>query len=334
MKPLFRALWVEESPEGAFTRRVIERSLDDLPAGEVLVRVTYSSLNYKDALSASGNRGVTRQYPHTPGIDAAGVVEDPGATDFRPGEPVLVIATELGVSQPGGYSQMLRVPADWLLRIPEGLTPRTAMAYGTAGFTAAMCVDRLLWEGVRPESGEILVTGATGGVGTMSTGILAREGFHVVCATGKPHEADLLRSLGASEIIHRDDLLKEGDRPLLHARWAGVVDTVGGMYISSAIRASKSGGVVCATGNVASPNLQLTVFPFILRGVNLIGIDATRPRMEERTRLWGKLGKEWALDVEQLASTVREVDLEHLPAEIDRILRGEQVGRVLVRVGD
>lgn len=330
MNKTFRALWIEESAEGKFTRRVAERSIDDLPAGDVLVRVQYSSLNYKDALSASGNRGVTKRYPHTPGIDAAGVMMEDGG-GFRAGDAVLVIDPSLGVSQPGGYSQVLRVPAAWLLRMPEGLTPRTAMAYGTAGFTAAMCVDRLLSAGVRPESGEILVTGATGGVGTMATGILAREGFRVVCATGKPERADLLQTLGASEIIHRDDLLKEGDRPLLHQRWAGVVDTVGGVYLSSAIRSCKQGGVVTACGNVASPDLPITVFPFILRGVSLLGIDATLPAMQERARLWTKLGKAWSLDVGRL---VREVRLEELPQEIDRILHGEQVGRVLVKVGD
>ena len=330
MDKTFRALWIEESADGKFTRRVVERGIDELPAGEVLVRVQYSSLNYKDALSASGNRGVTRRYPHTPGIDAAGIVAEDGG-GFRAGEPVLVIDPALGVSQPGGYSQVLRVPAAWLLRMPEGLTPRTAMAYGTAGFTAAMCADKLLWAGVKPESAEILVTGATGGVGVMATGILAREGFRVVCATGKPEKADLLKELGAAEIIHRDELLKEGDRPLLHQRWAGVVDTVGGVYLSSAIRSCKQGGVVTACGNAASPELPITVFPFILRGVSLLGIDATLPTMQERARLWAKLGKEWSLDVEKL---VHEVGLEELPAEIDRILRGEQVGRVLVKVGD
>lgn len=327
----FKALWVEEVEPDQFTRSVVERSVDDLPEGDVLVQVCYSSLNYKDALSAAGNRGVTRRYPHTPGIDAAGVVLESRDSAFKAGDEVLVIAPELGVSSPGGFGQMLRVPSAWLLPLPKGLTLRESMAYGTAGFTAAACLEKLQRMGVMPEQGEILVTGATGGVGIIAVGLLALEGYHAVAATGKLEQADLLRRLGAAEVVHRDEVNDSSGRPLLHARWAGVIDTVGGSFLSSAVRATKPNGVITACGNAASPDLPLNVFPFILRGVSLIGVDITRPAMQEREQLWRKLGSSWKLPL--LDELVREVTLDQLNPEIDRILQGGQVGRVIVNLG-
>lgn len=327
---VFQALLVEENERGEFTRRVVERSLADLPEGDVLVRVLYSSLNYKDALSAAGNKGVTRRYPHTPGIDAAGVVVESSSSEFRPGEPVLAATGAFGASAPGGYSQYIRVPADWLVPLPAGLTPRESMIFGTAGFTAGMCVEALQWAGVQPDQGEILVTGASGGVGTIATAILAREGYHVAAATGKPESEALLRRLGAERTLNREAVDDESGRPLLHARWAGVVDTVGGRYLSAAIRATRPGGAVAACGNAASPDLSLTVYPFILRGVRLLGIDATLPTREERSRLWQKLAGPWKLDA--LDELAREVPLEQLDQEIERILRGGQTGRVIVHL--
>ncbi len=327
----FRALLVEEISPGQYTRALVDRKLDDLPDGEVLVRVQYSSLNYKDALSASGNKGVTRRYPHTPGIDAAGVVEASRSPHFKPGDPVFgAAAGDLGVNTPGGYGQYIRVPAEWLLPLPNGLSLRQSMIYGTAGFTAAMCVERLQQGGILPEKGPILVTGATGGVGTVALGILAREGYTAVAATGKLDQAAVLRSRGAAEVIDRSAVIDDSGRPLLHSRWAGVVDTVGGAYLSSAIRASMSGGVVTACGNAASPELALTVFPFILRGVSLIGIDATRPSQVERAQLWEKLAGDWKLA--GLETLAREVPLEDLEEQINRMLSGGQVGRIVVRL--
>jgi len=327
----FRVLWVEVDESNLVTRRVTQRSTDDLPAADVLVRVQYSSLNYKDALSANGNRGVTRKYPHIPGIDAAGVVEESAVEEYRPGDAVLVVADAMGANWPGGFAQYIRVPAGWLVRLPPGLTTRESMAYGTAGFTAALCVERLLWAGVRPGQGDVLVTGATGGVGTIAVALLAREGFRVVAATGKPDQADLLRGLGAAEVIHRDAVNDASGRPLLSARWAGVVDTVGGNYLSSAIRAVRPGGAVAACGNAASPDLPLTVFPFILRGVNLLGVDATLPDHAQRVRLWNRLAGEWKIDA--LDRLVREATLDDLDGVIGAMLRGEQVGRVVVNLG-
>ena len=327
----FQALLVEETHPGQFARRVSERRLADLPPGEVLVRVRYSSLNYKDALSASGNRGVTPSYPHTPGIDAAGEVVESEDAAFQPGDEVLVCAAELGTSAPGGFGQYVRVPAGWLLPRPSGLSLRESMIYGTAGYTAALCVDRLEWAGVTPSSGEVLVTGATGGVGSVAVGILAREGYTVAAATGKPEQAaDLLRKLGASRIVHRDEVNDTSSRPLLHAQWAGVVDTVGGSYLASALRACQPNGVVTACGNAASPELSLTVFPFILRAVSLLGIDATRTPPEQRRQVWNRLGQEWKLPA--LPALAREASLAQLDEEIERTLRGGQTGRVLVKL--
>jgi acrylyl-CoA reductase (NADPH) len=326
----FRALQVEETAPGRFTRRVIERSLSDLPAGEVLVRVKYSSLNYKDALSATGNRGVTRKYPHVPGIDAAGVVETSDNPDFRPGDKVLVTSSEMGVDRPGGYEQYVCVPAAWLVKLPGKLTLRQSMAYGTAGFTAALCVDALQRAGVNPEQGEILVTGATGGVGSIAIGILSKEKYNVVAATGKQENNRLLHALGASQVITREEVNDTSGRALLHARWAGVVDTVGGNILATAIRTTRVGGVIAACGNAASADLNLTVYPFILRGVSLLGIDANRPSHDERVRLWRKLAGKWKL--ETLDELTREVSLDQLDGEIERILSGGQTGRVVVNL--
>jgi alcohol dehydrogenase len=324
----FRALWVEETAPGQFTRRVIERRVADLPAGDVLVRVRYSSLNYKDALSATGNKGVTRSYPHTPGIDAAGVVVDSQNHRFKPGDEVIAVTGELGVNTPGGYGQVIRVPGDWLIALPKGLTLRQSMVYGTAGFTAAMCVDRLQKSGLTPHTGEILVTGATGGVGAIAIGILAKEHFSVVAATGKPESAGLLRSLGAKEVIDRASVNEASGRPLLHSRWAGVVETLGGGFLSTAIRSTQPGGVVTACGNAASGDLTLTVYPFILRGVSLIGIDALLPEHEERIRLWDKLAAAWKLDA--LDTLAKDVTLDGLEAEILQSMSGGRTGRVVV----
>ena len=327
----FRALVVEETAPGQFQRRVISRGLEELPEAEVLVRVQFSSLNYKDALSATGNKGVTRRFPHTPGIDLAGVVEASSSPNFQPGDKVIAAAAgETGVSAPGGYGQYVRVPADWLVPLPRRLTLRQSMVYGTAGFTAAMCVDRLQREGILPWRGPVLVTGATGGVGSLAVGILSKEGYAVTAATGKIEHGNMLRALGASEVLPRAEL-DDGGRPaLLHARWAGVVDTVGGSFLAAAIRATQPGGVITCCGNAASPELSLTVFPFILRGVTLAGIDATRPSKAERERLWKKLAGRWKLD--SLDALAREVPLAALDEEIERILGGRQTGRVVVKL--
>ncbi|HPO58886.1 MAG TPA: YhdH/YhfP family quinone oxidoreductase [Anaerolineaceae bacterium] len=328
MEKQFLALVVREQADGSFTRSIDQRTIDDLPEGDVLVRVLYSSLNYKDALSASGNKGVTKTYPHTPGIDAAGVVEESRSADFQPGAEVLVSGYELGVSIPGGFGQFIRVPADRVMPRPEGLTLYESMVYGTAGFTAAASVAALIESGVSSGDGPVLVTGATGGVGSFAVALLAREGYEVVAATGKLEQRDYLTRLGASEVIHRQELLEGAGRPLLKSRWAGVVDTVGGAYLAAAIAAARYQGTVTACGNAAGAELHTTVFPFILRGVRLLGIDTAQLPLPQRKTLWQRIAGEWKLPgLEQIG---RRVSFAELDAEIERILTGGQTGRVVV----
>lgn len=326
----FQAMWVElaENQPGPVIRRIVERDVDDLPAADVLIRVQFSSLNYKDALSANGNRGVTRNYPHTPGIDAAGVVEESANPSLRPGDAVLVVAEEMGANWPGGFAQYIRVPSNSVVPLPRGMTAWESMAYGTAGFTAGLSLDRLQRAGVYPSGGDVLVTGATGGVGTFAVALLAKEGYRVVAATGKLRLTPLLRDLGAAEVVHRDEVNDTSGRPLLSSRWAGVVDTVGGSFLASAIRAARPGGAVATCGNAASADLPLTVYPFILRGVSLLGIDATRPSRDERVRLWEKLATDWK--VEKLSRFTRDVSLNDLEPEIVAMLGGGGVGRVVI----
>ena len=313
-----------------YVRRVERRSIEDLPDGDVLVRVYYSSLNYKDALSATGHRGVTRRYPHTPGIDAAGVVEESTDGRFRPGDEVIVTSYDLGVNTPGGFGQYIRVPAGWIVPLPNGLTLRESMAYGTAGFTAAMSVQRLEGHGVAPDSGKILVTGATGGVGSLSVAILARLGYTVAAATGKTHEAQFLFDLGATAVVDRNDVDDAGGRPLLAERWAGVVDTVGGNILATALKSTRRRGIVACCGLVASADLKTSVYPFILRGVSLHGIDSAECPMPERTDIWKKIAGPWKIDASD--DLVMECGLETLEPEIQRMLKGQQKGRVVVNL--
>ncbi len=326
----FKALVVEETGDKQFTRRIKERAVNDLPDGDVLIRVHYSSLNYKDALSASGNRGVTRKYPHTPGIDAAGIVEESRSDSIRIGEEVIVTSYDLGMNTSGGFGQYIRVPTQWIVRLPPNLSLRQSMIFGTAGFTAGMSVSRLRENGIMPDNGEILVTGATGGVGSMSVAILAKLGYSVAAVSGKRDEKAFLTELGAKEIISREEASDTSGRPLLKPRWAGVIDTVGGQILETAVKAAKSDAVITCCGLVASPNLSLTVFPFILRGISLVGIDSQNYPAHPRQVIWQKLASEWRpADLEKMA---KEISLEALNENIDLILQGGQKGRVIVRL--
>ena len=325
----FKAMVVEETAEKTFTRAIREKNIEDLPDGDVLVRVSYSSLNYKDALSASGNRGVTRKFPHTPGIDAAGVVEKSDNQDFEVGDKVIVTSYDLGMNTSGGFGEYIRVPAEWVVPLPKGLSLRESMMLGTAGFTAGMSVFSLT-HCKKPTAGEILVTGATGGVGSLAVAILAKLGYSVAAATGKSEAEPFLKGLGATRIVSRDEAVANSDRPLLKSIWAGVVDTVGGDILVSAIKSTHLQGVVTCCGNVMSPELPLNVFPFILRGVSLIGIDSQNCQMEHRKRVWNLLATTWKpADLEGLC---REVSLEQLDEEITCILKGGQKGRVIVNL--
>ncbi len=324
----FKAMVVSKTEDGEFTREITTRPIDSLPEGGVLLNVKYSSLNYKDALSAVGNRGVTRNYPHTPGVDAAGIVEHSESEEFQPGDKVIVHGYDLGMDTSGGFGQYVRVPADWVVNLPAGLDLKESMMYGTAGFTAAQSVLRIVEGGVRPEDGKILVTGATGGVGSMAVAVLAKAGYSVTASTGKTGQGEFLGDLGAEEIIGREDLTDPSGRLLLKGQWAGVVDTVGGEMLATAIKSTRQRGVVTTCGNVASHELNTNVYPFILRGVTLAGIDSASCPMKRRRLVWEKMSAEWKLDI--LEQMCRTVSLEDLDPEIDVILRGGQVGRVVV----
>jgi acrylyl-CoA reductase (NADPH) len=321
----YRALLIEKANDGAFTRRVADRAIDDLPAGDVLIDVRYSSLNYKDALSATGNPGVTRKFPHTPGIDAAGIVIESSADQFPRGAEVVVTGYDLGMNTPGGFGQRIRVPARWIVPLPAGLTLEQSMILGTAGFTAALSIDKLEAFGLRPSSGPVLVTGASGGVGSVAVMLLAQLGYEVAAVTGKPAQHALLKSIGAKEILSRDDALAGSDRPLLKERWGGVVDTVGGEPLFNAVKSLKYGCSLAACGLVASPQFAASVLPFILRHVNLLGIDSVELPLQEKTRIWQKLAGGWKL--ERVHELKVDFTLDTISAAIDRILAGEMVGR-------
>ena len=325
----FKALVVSETPEKTFSREIRERALADLPAGELIIEVKYSSLNYKDALSATGNKGVTRKYPHTPGIDAAGVIVDSTTRLFNVGDEVTVTGFDLGMNTSGGFGQYISVPALWATKLPQGLSLRDSMGHGTAGLTAALCIIRLMASGLTKESGEVLVTGATGGVGSIAVAILAKLGFNIVAATGKASEHDFLKQLGAQSIISREEANDTSGRPLQKPRWAGVVDTVGGNILATALKTTKYGGLVAACGNAMSHELNVNVFPFILRGVSLLGVDSVEIPMRARQMAWSKLGGEWSIDLSPL---VTEVSLDELNPKIDEILNGGIRGRVLVNL--
>jgi putative YhdH/YhfP family quinone oxidoreductase len=325
----FKAMVVSETVDKKFVREITEKYFSELPGGELIVEVNYSSLNYKDALSASGNKGVTRKYPHTPGIDAAGVVVDSTTKAFGAGDEVVVMGFDLGMNTSGGFGQYISVPSGWAIKLPQGLSLGDSMGYGTAGLTAALCVLRLMAGGLNKDAGEVLVTGATGGVGSIAVAILAKLGFTVVAATGKAEEKDFLTGLGAKAIISREEANDTSGRPLQKGRWAGVVDTVGGNILATALKTAKVGGLVTACGNAMSAELNVNVFPFILRGVSLLGVDSVEIPMRARQMAWSKLAGDWKID---LAPIVREVSLDGLSVEIDKILRGGVRGRVVVNL--
>jgi acrylyl-CoA reductase (NADPH) len=326
----FKAMVVRETPENQFVREVKQQSLKNLSPNEVLIEVQYSSLNYKDALSATGNKGVTRNYPHTPGIDAAGIVAASSHPAFEERDEVVVTGFDLGMNTSGGFGRYIRVPAAWVLRLPGNLTLRESMAYGTAGFTAALCVLKLQTHGLTKESGEVLVTGATGGVGSIAVGILAKAGFHIVAATGKTDQNDFLGRLGAEQVISRTETIDDSGKPMLKGRWAGVVDTVGGDILATAIKSTRYGGCVACCGNAMSADLAVSIFPFILRGVSLLGVNSVEPAIGDRLLAWQKLAQDWKLDLS--GDLVSECSLEELNSKIDEILAGGIRGRVVVNL--
>jgi alcohol dehydrogenase len=321
----FRALLVEKQDDGSFTRGLVERSVDDLPEGELLVEVAYSSLNYKDGLSASGNPGVSRNFPHTPGIDVAGVVLESKVDTFTAGDEIIAIGYDLGMNTPGGFGQRVRIPAAWAVTRPDGLGLKDAMLLGTAGFTAALCIAKLEATGMHTDGGPVLVTGATGGVGSVAVALLAQLGYEVAALTGKASQHEFLKGLGATTIIDRSELSEENPRPLLKEAWGGVIDTVGGVILFNAVKALRYGCSLAACGLVASPEIPASVFPFILRNVNLLGIDSVELPLSQKREVWSRLAGEWK--VEGLAALEHPLTLDTISEAIDTILAGQMVGR-------
>ena len=326
----FKALVVTETDDKQFVRSVEQKQVTDLPEGDVVVQVGYSSLNYKDVLSATGNRGVTRNFPHTPGIDAAGIVADSTDDAFKPGDQVIVTSYDLGMNTAGGFGQYIRIPAGWVVPLPEGLTIPEAMIYGTAGFTAALSVWNLIDGGVAPDDGDVLVSGATGGVGSLAVSILSKLGYSITAVNGVVDESDYLKKIGASNIISIDDAIDTSGRPLLKGLWAGSIDTVGGDILATGIKTTNHGGVVTCCGNVASADLPINVYPFILRGVRLIGIDSQNCPMPLRKKIWQKIATDWKID--WLPTITTEASFAELDAKIDLMLQGKHVGRTIIKM--
>ncbi len=323
----FRALLVTKSDAG-FDRQLAQRDVADLPEGEVLIDVRYSSLNYKDALSATGNPGVSRNFPHTPGIDAAGVILECAVDEFTVGDEVLVTGYDLGMNTCGGFGQRVRVPAGWIVPLPAGLTLRDAMVLGTAGLTAALCIHKLESAGMNTDSGPILVSGATGGVGSVAVKLLAQLGYEVAAVTGKADQHEFLERLGATRILSRDEARKGAERPMLKEIWGGGVDTVGGEILFNTVKSLRYGCSLAVCGLVDSPEIPANVLPFILRDVNLLGVDSVELPLAQKISIWEKLAGPWKLpDLSELA---QPLGLDDLDGAIDRILAGRMVGRGVV----
>lgn len=298
----------------------------DLPENEVLIRVTHSSLNYKDALSATGNKGVTRNYPHTPGIDAAGEVVESGGSPAV-GTQVLVTGYDLGMNTPGGFGQYIRVPADWCVEMPAGWDARTAMIYGTAGLTAGLSVTKLLKMGASPDQGRMAVTGASGSVGSVAVEILSKIGFEVAAVSGKPDRAEELKKLGAFEVLGRETL-EPGKKPLVKPLFANAADTVGNGPLAELLKQIRPGGSVSCCGLVAGTQLETTVLPFILRGVNLLGVDSVEIPMEEKKAVWQKLAGEWSCPGTE--QTARDISRRDLDSALKAFLKAESFGKVVL----
>lgn len=324
----YRALVVHETPNQTFEPRLETLDTEGLPDHDTQVRVQWSSLNYKDALSFSGHKGITRRYPHTPGIDAAGIVES--SPVYAAGTPVIVVGYDLGMNTPGGLAERIQVPSSWVIPLPEGWSLREAMTLGTAGFTAGQSVERLWENRVVPESGPVLVTGATGGVGSVAVALLAAQGFEVWAASRSPERAAWLKALGAAEIVDASEVSEDSGKPMLPGRWAGAVETVGGPMLEVLTRSMKHRGVVTCCGMIAGTRLHTNVFPFILRGLTLVGIDSAECPYDLKVRLWNRLAGEWA--PKSLDPLRREIALDEVPDALREMLRGNSRGRVVVRV--
>lgn len=329
MSETFQALIVNKSE--SFSVGVKPVTFEELPAGEVLIKVAYSSVNYKDGLASIPNGNILRNYPFIPGIDMSGTVVSSADSRFREGQEVIATSYGIGVSHFGGFSQYARIPAEWVIPLPQGLTLREAMIYGTAGLTAALSIQALENNGTTPDKGKVLVTGATGGVGGTAVAMLAKKGYHVVASTGRTEEAEYLQKLGAAEVISREDVNDGSGKPLEKQIWQAAVDSVGGSPLAAILSKLTYGGSVAASGLTAGTAVPTTVLPFILRGVNLLGIDSVSCPADKRLRIWDRMAGD--LKPDQLETLVdRDISLQELPAALQDILQSNTRGRVLVHL--
>ena len=325
----YSAYYVEES-EGAFSTSISELELENPPIGFVQIKVSHSSLNYKDALSASGNKGVTRNYPFVPGIDAAGTITDANSSQFGDGDEVIVTGYDMGMNTPGGFGEYINVPANWVVEKPENLSSLEAMSIGTAGLTAAASAMKI-YETSQAIDLPVLVSGATGGVGSIGVMLMSKLGKEVSALTGKPSSVNFLKSIGASNIIMRDEYLEASAKAMERPQFSSAIDTVGGNILSRMLPQISPHGVVACCGNVAGIDVNTTVFPFILRGITLAGIDSAESPIEFKTAIWNKFAGEWKLD---LSSMIKIVTKENLQQEVDLILQGGQQGRIVLKHGE
>jgi acrylyl-CoA reductase (NADPH) len=325
----FKALVINKI-ENEMIAETKQLDLNDLPQGELLIKVAYSSVNYKDALACLANGGIVKSYPFVPGIDLAGTVVSSEDERFQEGDEIVVTGFGLGVNHFGGYSEYARVPAEWALKLPLGLSMKEAMILGTAGFTAALSVYELQKNGIRPEDGPILVTGATGGVGSIAAAIAAKLGYEVVASTGKLDKQQYLFGLGVKRILTREELLSHSKQALNKQVWAGAIDCVGGETLASVLSQLKYGGTVAASGLTGGAGLSMTVYPFIIRGVRLIGIDSVMAGMEIRSKIWGLLADTYKPDM--LDELFSEISLEQVSEQVAILLNGQAKGRVIVKL--
>lgn len=330
MDKYFNAFVVNKT-ENEFSAALKQTTLDTLSPGEVIIKVAYSSVNYKDGLASTPNGKIVRSYPFIPGIDLAGTVIKSNDPRFTIGDKVIATSYEIGVSHTGGYSEYARISADWIVPLPMGLSLEESMVYGTAGFTAALSIHRLEENGLTPDKGKILVTGATGGVGSIAVAMLAKRGYHVVASTGKTTEHNFLKSIGAAEVISREEVIGEKFRPLDKQLWAAAVDPVGGKTLGSILSKISYNGSVAVSGLTGGTDVPATVFPFILRGINLLGVDSVYCPMETRKVLWERMAAD--LKPKSLLTAIkREITLEELPIALAAILKGENLGRTIVKI--
>ena len=325
----FRALITDRDEAGTVTSTVQQVEDDRLPDGNVTVDVDWAGLNYKDGLCLTGKGGLVRAYPHIAGIDFAGTVRESLDSRYAPGDAVVLTGWRVGETRWGGYAERARVDANWLVPLAQGLTTRDAMTIGTAGLTAMLAIGRLEAAGVTPGRGDVVVTGASGGVGSIAVSLLARLGYRVVALSGRPEHGEALRQLGASEILPRDEFFSQPDKPLESARWAGAVDNVGGAVLGKLLKQVQYGGAVAAVGNAGGIGLETSVLPFILRAVTLVGIDSVMQPYEARMAAWKRIAD--IFDFRAYDGLVKEVALEDLPQAAERIIEGQVRGRVLVR---